>query len=158
MHTGWKSRGGGTWCFLPKSLGGVKGFRKNCQGGSPYFGFYCIFINQCFEICLRGVLHLPSPLPPTSPPPPPPPVCIYVNETLFCQETVKVFDKLYGSDVTVPYYTHEDAVARAYLANTLLHGPDSILRWQDRIRINIELKSMSNLDILFFIQLRTRED
>ena len=59
--------------FLPKSLGGVKGFRKNCLGGegggSPYFGFYCIFINKCFEICLMGVLYLPSPLTPTSPPP-----------------------------------------------------------------------------------------
>jgi hypothetical protein len=57
-------------------------------GGSPYFGFYCIFINKCFEICLRGVLYLPSPLPPPPPSPlpppptspPPPPVCIYVIE------------------------------------------------------------------------------
>ncbi len=40
--------------------------------GSPYFGFYCIFINKCFEICLRGVLYLPSPLPQLNPP-----VCIY---------------------------------------------------------------------------------
>jgi len=49
--------------FLPKSLGGgvggIKAFRKNCQGRSPYFGFYCIFISKCFEICLRGVLYLP---------------------------------------------------------------------------------------------------
>jgi len=28
-------------------------------GGSPYFGFYYIFINQCFEICMRGILYLP---------------------------------------------------------------------------------------------------
>ena len=46
------------------------------------------------------------------------------------QETLKVFEKLYGSEVVVPYYTHEDAVARAYLANSLMHGPDSILRFQ----------------------------
>ncbi len=44
-------------------------------GGSPYFGFYCIFINKCFEICLRGVLYLPPPPPPHLTPPP---VCIYV--------------------------------------------------------------------------------
>ncbi len=28
----------------------------------------------------------------------------------------------------MPAYTHEDAVARAYLANSLMHGTDSILR------------------------------
>jgi hypothetical protein len=50
----------------------VKGFRKNCLGGSPYFGFYCIFINKCFEICLRGILYLPSPSPYLNPL-----VCIY---------------------------------------------------------------------------------
>ena len=41
---------------------------------------------------------------------------------------MKVFEKLYIPDVVVPAYTHEDAVARAYLANTLMHGTDSILR------------------------------
>ncbi len=55
--------------FFVKIPRGVKAFRKNCRGGgSPYLGFYCIFINKCFEICQRGVLYLPSPLPPTSPP------------------------------------------------------------------------------------------
>jgi hypothetical protein len=33
-------------------------------GGSPYFWFYCVFINKCFEIGLRGVLYLPSSHPP----------------------------------------------------------------------------------------------
>ncbi len=47
--------------FFAKISRGVKAFRKNCRGGGPYFGFYCIFINKCFEICLRGVLYLPSP-------------------------------------------------------------------------------------------------
>jgi hypothetical protein len=61
MYTGWKSREGGTWCFLPKSQGGVKAFRKNCLVGSPYFGFFCISINKCLEICLRRVVYLPSP-------------------------------------------------------------------------------------------------
>ncbi len=65
MHTCWKSRGGGTWCFLTKSPRGVKAFRKNClEGGGSYFRFYCVFINKCFEICLKGVLYLPSPLTP----------------------------------------------------------------------------------------------
>jgi hypothetical protein len=48
--------------FFAKIPRGVKAFRKNClRGESPYFGFYCVFINKCFEICLRGVLYLPSP-------------------------------------------------------------------------------------------------
>jgi hypothetical protein len=71
---GLKIQGRGYLMFFPKSLGGVKAFRKNCLGGvggSPYFGFYCIFINKCFEICLRGVLYLPSPSPHLTPP-----VCI----------------------------------------------------------------------------------
>jgi hypothetical protein len=28
---------------------GVKSFRKNCQGGSTYFGFYCLFITKFLE-------------------------------------------------------------------------------------------------------------
>jgi hypothetical protein len=40
---------GGFLKFLSKSLGGIKAFRKNCQGGSTYFGFYCIFINKFFK-------------------------------------------------------------------------------------------------------------
>ncbi len=60
---GLKIQGRGYLIFFTKIPRGVKAFRKNCLGGSPYFGFYCIFINKCFEICLRGVLYLPSPLP-----------------------------------------------------------------------------------------------
>ncbi len=67
---GLKIQGRGYLMFFVRIPGGVKAFRKNCRGGGgPYFGFYCIFINKCFEICLRGVLYLPSPIPP--------PVCIY---------------------------------------------------------------------------------
>ncbi len=69
-----KIQGRGYLMFFAKIPRGVKAFRKNCLVGSPYFGFYCIFINKCFEKCLRGVSYLPSPLTPTSPPPP---VCIY---------------------------------------------------------------------------------
>ncbi len=78
MHTwgegtdahGLKIQGRGYLMFFAKIPRGVKGFRKNClgRGGSPYFGFYCIFINKCFEICLTGVLYLPSPLPHLTPP------------------------------------------------------------------------------------------
>ena len=56
---------GGYLKFLPKSRGGVKGFRKNCQGGSTYFRFYCISITKFFVL-----FHTPSP-------PYPPPVGIY---------------------------------------------------------------------------------
>jgi hypothetical protein len=68
---GLKIQGTGSLKFLPKSLGGG-GFREKLPGGVPlpisgFIYFYCIFINKCFEICLRGVLYLPLPL---TPPPP----------------------------------------------------------------------------------------
>ncbi len=56
--------------FAKIPRGGVKGFRKNCQGGSTYFAFYCIFINKFFENFPGGVLFH-TPLPPY----PPPPLC-----------------------------------------------------------------------------------
>jgi hypothetical protein len=59
----WKIQGRGYLKFLPKSLGGL-GFQEKVQGGSSYFRFSWIFINMCFEICLKGVLYLPSPFPP----------------------------------------------------------------------------------------------
>jgi hypothetical protein len=59
---GLKIRGRGYLMFLPKSLSGSRLSGKIAWGGgSPYFGFYCIFMNKCFEICMRGVLYLPSP-------------------------------------------------------------------------------------------------
>ncbi len=66
---GLKIQGRGYLMFFAEIPRGVKAFRKNCLGGgSPYFGFYCIFINKCFVICLRGVLYLPAPLPHLPPP------------------------------------------------------------------------------------------
>ncbi len=56
--------------FLTKFLGwGGQGFQEKLPvgGWSPFFGFYCIFINMCFEICLRGGYYIY----------PHPPVCIY---------------------------------------------------------------------------------
>jgi hypothetical protein len=52
MHTGFAK--------IPR---GGQGFQEKVPRVSPYFGFYYIFMNKCFEICLRGVLYLPSPLP-----------------------------------------------------------------------------------------------
>jgi hypothetical protein len=63
--------------FCQNSLGG-QGFLEKLPGGYPYFGFYSIFINKCFEICLRGVLYLPSPYP-TSPP-----TCVHLCESKDC--------------------------------------------------------------------------
>ncbi len=35
------------WQKNPLRVRGFKGFRKNCRGwGSPFFGYYCIFINE----------------------------------------------------------------------------------------------------------------
>jgi hypothetical protein len=44
---------------------GVKAFRKNCLGGSPYFGFYCIFISKFFENLPGGAISSPPPRPPS---------------------------------------------------------------------------------------------
>ncbi len=46
---------------------GVKGFRKNCQGGSTYFVFYCIFINKFFKNLPGGGGGCFIPLPPYPP-------------------------------------------------------------------------------------------
>jgi hypothetical protein len=54
--------------FLPKFLGGVKGFKKNCQGGYTYFAFYCILINKFFENLPGGGVLIHTPLPPLPPP------------------------------------------------------------------------------------------
>jgi hypothetical protein len=48
--------------FLPKSLGGIKAFRKNFQGFPPILGF--------IEFLLTSLLK-PSLFPPPHPPPPP---------------------------------------------------------------------------------------
>ncbi len=92
LHTVWKSSGGGTRCFLPKSLRGSRLSGKIAWGGSPYyFMFYCVFINKCFEICLRGVLYLPSHhLTPTSPPPHPhlTPTCVHLWYNTCCKDWI----------------------------------------------------------------------
>jgi hypothetical protein len=48
---------------LPKSIGG-QGFQEKLPGGSASLGFYCIFINNSFEIRVEGphVYPLLSPL------------------------------------------------------------------------------------------------
>ncbi len=78
---GLKIQGRGYGMFLPKFLGGVKGFRKNCYGGSTYFAFYCIFINKFFKNLPGGVLF-------HTPPPPlaPPPLCASMD--ISCQLSV----------------------------------------------------------------------
>jgi hypothetical protein len=48
--------------------GGVKAFRKNCQGGPPILGLYWILINKSFEIRLGGEgSYIYPPLPPSLP-------------------------------------------------------------------------------------------
>jgi hypothetical protein len=68
---GLKIQGRGYLMFFAKIPREGQGFQEKLRGGwgSSYFGFYCIFINKCFEICLRGLLYLPSTLTPTSSPP-----------------------------------------------------------------------------------------
>jgi hypothetical protein len=66
---GLKIQGRGYGMFLPKFLEGFKGFRKNCQGGTPILRFIAFLLTSFLKI-LRGVLfHTPPP------PLPPPPLC-----------------------------------------------------------------------------------
>jgi hypothetical protein len=55
---GLKIQGGGYLKFLPKSLGGVKGFRKNCQGGPPILGFIAFLLTNFSKICLGGAVSV----------------------------------------------------------------------------------------------------
>jgi hypothetical protein len=55
---------------LPKSLGGSR-LSGKIAWGVPLFRVYCVFINKCFEICLREVLYLVFTLPLT-------PLCAYM--------------------------------------------------------------------------------
>jgi hypothetical protein len=46
--------------FFPKSLVGSKGFLgKTAKREVPYFGFYYIFLNKSFKICLGGSIFTP---------------------------------------------------------------------------------------------------
>jgi hypothetical protein len=59
---GLKIQGRGKLKFLPKSLVGVKAFRKNFQGGSPILNFIVFFIKKYFEIRLGGPIFTLPPL------------------------------------------------------------------------------------------------
>ncbi len=63
-----QGRGRGYGMFLPKFLRGVKGFRKNCQGGPPILRFIAFLLTSFSKICLGGCCFIP---------PLTPPVCIY---------------------------------------------------------------------------------
>ncbi len=63
--TQFENPGEGVPDFFAKIPRGVKAFRKNCLGGgSPYFGFYCVFINNLPEGGTIFTLRLPLPHPP----------------------------------------------------------------------------------------------
>jgi hypothetical protein len=53
--------------FLPKSLWGVKAFRKNCLWGSRISGFIAFLLTSVLNIVWRGYYIYPPPSP-TSPP------------------------------------------------------------------------------------------
>ena len=117
MHTGWKSREGGRWIFCQNPWGGGRrgqGFQKRFPwGGSPHFGLYCIFSNKCFEICLGGVLYLPSPFPPH----PPPRVHLWLEtlplKTWTCQHVtfiIYVYRILIKSKQMIPNYINEKLI------------------------------------------------
>ncbi len=83
--------GEGVWDVFAKIPRGVKAFRKNCLGGSPYFGFYCIFINKFFKNLPGGVLSHP----------PHPPVCICWQQYSDCDEVflIPIIIVIYFSSV-----------------------------------------------------------
>ncbi len=88
--------------YVPKSLGESRLSGKIAWGGSPFFGIYCVFINKCFEICLRGYYIYPPP------PPPLPPVCIYDWVAQL------VFYKLIGTTFFIAHYRIKEKINRAF--------------------------------------------
>jgi hypothetical protein len=59
-----KNPGEGVAQIFAKNPGGQV-FQEKLPGRSPYFGYYCIFINKSFEIRLWGLkFNLPLPSPP----------------------------------------------------------------------------------------------
>jgi hypothetical protein len=61
---GLKIQGRGYLMFFAKIPRVDQGFQEKLPGGGPpILCFYCIFINKCFEICLKGLTpHPPPPL------------------------------------------------------------------------------------------------
>ncbi len=64
MHTGWKSRGGGTGCFLPKSLGGSRLSGKIDWGGPPISGFIAFLLTSVLKFAWGGYYIYTPPSPP----------------------------------------------------------------------------------------------
>jgi hypothetical protein len=61
---GLKIQGRGYLMFLPKFLGGVKAFRKNCLGGPPILGFIAFLLTSFSKICPGGgAVSYPPPTP-----------------------------------------------------------------------------------------------
>jgi hypothetical protein len=56
--------------FLPKFLGGFKGFRKHCQGGLPILRFIAFLLTSFSKICLGGAVSYPLY---------PPPPCVHLS-------------------------------------------------------------------------------
>jgi hypothetical protein len=50
-----------------QNYSGGQGSLSKIARGIAYFGFYCIFMNKSFEICLGGPVFTPPPLSPLSP-------------------------------------------------------------------------------------------
>jgi len=73
---GLKIQGRGYLKFLPKSLGGVKAFRKNCMGGPPNLNFIAFLLTSVLKFAWGSYIN-------QSPCPSPPSLHLCIKETLF---------------------------------------------------------------------------
>ncbi len=95
--------GSSSFCQNPGGGGGQGGrvFQEKLPKASSYFGFYFIFINKCFGICLGGpIFTLPLTLHRGTPPLTP--VCIYdwcAFRLLFFEKLIRDLTSLRGLSV-----------------------------------------------------------
>ncbi len=96
-----ENTGEGVWDVFAKiPRGGVKGFRKNCQGGVHLF---CIFINKFFENLPGGVLFH-NPLPPYPP-------CVHL-----CYTFIFYLKNIFLTDILINIVIVQNLLPRLFIA------------------------------------------
>jgi hypothetical protein len=105
---GLKIQGGGVLEVFAKILRGVKGFRKNCQGGPTIFGFIAFLLTSFSKICLGGCCFIPP-------------------SPLLCASMFDRYDKIYFKDQTEPkLLPEEEGIGDDRVRRDVHHGVEPI--------------------------------